>query len=338
MDKKITIGVLGPSDIAFRRFVPGIQSSDKFIYAGVAYASVEEWSNDLHISNGKILEEKKKADRFQSEYGAKVFDSFLSLLSSAEIDAVYIPLPPSLHFMWAKKALEFGKHVLLEKPFTTSAKRTQELILLANEKHLALHENYAFIYHNQINEIEKIIHNGDIGEIRLIRAAFGFPYRGISDFRYDKSLGGGALLDCGGYPIKLANFLLGGNSKLLSAKLSNAKGHNVDIFGSATLINETGLTAQLSFGMDNSYKCELEIWGSTACVYVDRIFTTPVSMKPIIRLSGIINQDIIVDDDDQFRNSAEYFSSCIYNDSTRKANYEAIMIQSNLIDQIMRRG
>ena len=119
-----------------------------------------------------------------------------------------------------------------------------------------------FVYHTQLDWIRKKISEGTIGEVRLIRIDFGFPFRGANDFRYNKALGGGALLDCGGYTLKLASLFLGDSAKVTASQLNGKDGFEVDIYGSATLTNNEGLTAQVSFGMDNSYKCSLEVWGS----------------------------------------------------------------------------
>ena len=164
-----------------------------------------------------------------------MYNNYNELLSSADIDAVYIPLPPALHFKWAKMALENGKHVLLEKPFTTSLSDTEELIRIAKEKNLAVHENYMFSYHTQLDWIKNKVSEGVIGDIRLIRIDFGFPFRGANDFRYNKALGGGALLDCGGYTIKLATMFLGDTAEVKTSQLNYKEGFEVDIYGSATL-------------------------------------------------------------------------------------------------------
>lgn len=272
--KNLKIGILGPSEIAFRKFLPALKTNVFFEYAGVAIASENERIqiyNDKEDISGIIEKSHRKAEIIKNKFGGKIFYSYEEMISSNSIEAIYIPLPPALHYFWAKKALEYGKHVLLEKPFTTNLVDTMNLIKIADKKRLALHENYAFCYHEQMNKIQKIIECKEVGEIRGIRTAFGFPYKGFNDFRYKKELGGGALLDCGGYPIKLSTLILGKTAKIKVAKLNGIKDHNVDIFGSATLENDEGITAQVSFGMDNAYKCELEVWGSQGVIYLSLI-------------------------------------------------------------------
>ncbi len=329
--KMIKIGVLGPSDIAFRRTIPAFMNSDCFTYVGVACASVTEWSDD-GTQEQAVLENRKKADRFVEAFGGKVYLSYEEMLADNEIEAVYIPLPPGLHAKWAKRAMENNKHVFLEKPFTECLADTKELIAIASERGLAVHENFAFIFHKQIGKLKELIENGTIGELRLIRTTFSFPYRGSSDFRYHANMGGGALLDCGGYPLKLAGYLLGESARVITSSRCAAKGHDVDVFGSATLENDKGEIAQISYGMDNSYRCELEVFGSEASLYTGRVFTPTADMKTVLVLKGKEQTEIEIEADDQFLHSAEHFYACMMDDAVRTRNYYTILHQSKLME------
>jgi predicted dehydrogenase len=332
--KKIKIGVLCPSEIAFRRFMPALKKLDGFEYIGIACANKDEW---FGTPTSELLNaEKEKALRFKNEYGGKIFDSYDALLTCSEVDAVYIPLPPALHFAPALKALENGKHVLLEKPFTTSVDDTQKLISEAKKRNLALHENYMFAYHNQLDAINGLVKSGEIGDVRLIRIDFGFPFRGANDFRYNKALGGGALLDCGGYTVKLATMILGNSTRVTASNLCFKDGFDVDIYGNATLVNSTGLTAQLSFGMDNSYRCSLDVWGSTGSLHTGRILTAPDGFTPTATVKTANEERIInLPADDTFGKSILHFSECIENEDTRLSHYEDIRLQAELVQKII---
>lgn len=332
---KIRIGVLCPSEIAFRRFMPAVRSLDDFEYIGLAAATEREFSGaDSDTARPSELE---KAEKFTAEYGGKIFSGYEALIKSSELDAVYIPLPPALHFRWAKMALEAGKHVLLEKPFTTSLADSEELISIAGARGLAVHENYMFAYHSQIDRVREQIRSGTIGDIRLIRIDFGFPFRGANDFRYCRSLGGGALLDCGGYTLKLASMLLGDTTRVTESQLCGKEGFEVDIFGSATLKNADGLTAQVSFGMDNSYRCSLDIWGSTGSIYTNRILTAPAGYSPSMTIRNADGEKTVeLPADDTFRKSIEAFADCISNNQKRTEKYAEIIKQSELVSSIIK--
>lgn len=284
------LGVLGTSEIAFRRFLPALRKCPDITYAGVASRTPE------------------KGKPFRETYGGRVYASYDDLLADDTIDSVYLPLPPALHFEWGKKVLEAGKHLLMEKPFTTNLDDTKRLLKLAEEKGLAVHENYMFLYHSQLAKIKEMIADGSLGAIRLYRMSFGFPMRGQGDFRYHKELGGGALLDCGGYPIRLALELLGDTAKVVYSKLIQPDGFEVDLYGSAVMENDTGEVAQISFGMDNAYQCQLEVWGSKATLIAPRIFTAGEGVKPTLILRTSSDESKIeLDADDQFLHSIEWF-------------------------------
>lgn len=331
--QQVKIGVLCPSEIAFRRFMPAVKKIDQIEYIGIASASADEWFGTP--SDQLVATEKNKAENFKNTYGGKVFADYHTLLNSDEIDAVYIPLPPALHYPWAKLALECGKHILLEKPFTSSLADTEQLIDLASSNDLAVHENYMFVYHNQLDYIKKQLSAGVIGELRLIRIDFGFPFRGSNDFRYNKRLGGGALLDCGGYTLKLAEQFLGHTAKVTVSQLNYRNDFDVDIYGSATVTNDSGLTAQLSFGMDNSYKCSIELWGSKGTIYTNRILTAPSGYEPIVTIKNDNGENnITLPADDTFMKSIKHFIRCINDKHERVLHYDDIIRQSALVDSI----
>ncbi|MEE1186721.1 MAG: Gfo/Idh/MocA family oxidoreductase [Acutalibacteraceae bacterium] len=334
--KKVRIGIICPSEIAFRRFMPALKKCEQFEYVGVAHANKDEWfCDDLSEFERISNSDRQKAQNFCDTYGGKIYESYAQLLCDENVDAIYLPLPPALHYKWADSALKSGKHVFLEKPSATRAVDTQDLVKTAKEKRLALHENYMFSFHSQLDEIAQIVKSGELGDIRLYRIAFGFPMRGADDFRYKKSLGGGALLDCGGYTIKLAYQLLGDTAEVKCSTLNFTDDFDVDLYGSAALCNNKNEVAQITFGMDNSYKCDLEIWGSKACLLADRIFTAPVDFTPTAHIksaNGIKN--IEFKSDDTFKKSIEHFYSCIVNENIKNENYAKLIKQAQLVDKV----
>ncbi|MEG0367076.1 MAG: Gfo/Idh/MocA family oxidoreductase [Coprobacillus sp.] len=329
--KKIRIGIICPSEIALRRFMPALTKlNGQFEFSGVAVANVEEWDGK---QNQKIKEnELVKAQSFIDQYGGKVYKSYKTLINDKKIDAIYLPLPPALHYEWAKYALMNKKHVLVEKPSTIKSKDTVELISLAAENGLALHENYMFIYHDQIKTIKELINEKIIGDVRLLRADFGFPKRSANDFRYNKVLGGGALFDCGGYPIRLLSLLMG-DIQVDSSKLIFNE-NDIDLYGSAQVSNDKHV-AQLSFGMDNEYRCSLEIWGSQGVIRTNRIFSAPDSYACQIEIEK--NHEIEVrqvEPDDTFKKSLEAFYQCVLEDDVRLKTYEELNKQMKLVEAI----
>ena len=319
-NKKVRIAVIGASEIAFRRFLPSLRKDQRFEYIGVGISRRED---------------QEKALAFQRSFGGIIFNSYEEAIVSSDVDALYIPQPPAFHSKYASLALRNGKHVLLEKPFTTSLKETKEIIGLAKHLGLAVHENYAFQYHKQIKLIQEIIVSGKIGKIREYRLSFGFPRRDVSDFRYKKELGGGALLDCGGYPIYLASLMLGPKAKIVYSSLRTENEFEVDVFGSVVMKNDEEQLAYINFGMDNAYLCELLVWGSLGTLYVDRVFTAPDDFDVNIILKiGNETSVIPVGKDSTFLNSIDVFYQNITNKRKNNQNMKKIIRQSKFVEQV----
>lgn len=334
----LRIGIICPSEIAFRRFLPSLKKVSEFKFAGVAIASPEEWFGNLDkVSIGAINEqqmrERLKAQSIVDLFGGKIYDSYLDIVTAKEVDAIYLPLPPALHHKWAKKALVSGKHSLIEKPFTTSLEDTEELLSIARKNNLAVHEDYMFIFHNQLQAINSIIQSGELGKVRHYRIQFGFPRRAANDFRYNKALGGGALLDAGGYTIRYASLLLGETAVITAAASCYDNDCDVDIFGSASMMNAEGTIAQLAFGMDNNYKCLVEAWGAEGTLTAERVLTAPDGFVPnVIIRKG--NEDFIreLPSDESFVKSIQHFAKCINDTKYRIDNYKVIEKQAEYME------
>lgn len=254
-----------------------------------------------------------------------------------DIDGVYIPQPPALHYRWAKRALQCGKHVLVEKPSTVCLAESRELVEMARERGLALHENYMFQYHSQIRDIQAMIRDGIIGDVRLYRAEFGFPMRKANDFRYSRELGGGALLDAGGYPLKLASILLGESVKVDAAQMNFLPDFEVDLYGSASLSNDEGTVFQIAYGMDCGYRCCLEVWGSRGRLFTDRIFTAPDGFEPRVMIETEDgSRTEMLEPDGHFCHSIEAFCEEIGDTRKRESMYGEILRQAGLVESVRR--
>lgn len=335
--KKIKIGILGPSDIAIRKTIVAIKNCDIFEYIGVAVATKEERTFVINENNKANLDIDfqrglLKAQEIKKHFDGKVYIGYENFLNSNEIEAVYIALPPSLHYFWAKKALQNGLHVFLEKPFTTNLSQTINLIDYAEENRLALAENYAFIFHPQISKIKELINSNRIGSVQFIKTNFGFPLISFENFRYKKVYGGGALLDCGGYTIKLAQIFMK-EMRIKNSMLFKQENSDVDIYGAITAVDNQNIVAQLCFSMNQEYKCELEIIGSKGCIKAERIYTAPANCATNV---NIVNQNkletVKIDPFDQFKASLFEFAKMIRYNECRIDSYNSILKQSKYIE------
>lgn len=316
----INIGVLGAANIAEKFVIPAILSlPDSFKLTAIA-------------SRSPI-----KAHDFSKKFNVDVYEDYGLIIDDPAIDAVYIPLPNALHSHWIKKALIAGKHVLVEKSMACTLEEVIALNALAAEKKLVLMENFQFRFHKQLDKIKQLLADGAIGELRQIRSAFGFPpFPDYNNIRYQKRLGGGSLLDAGAYPIKVTQEIIDDSLYVDSASLFIDPYLNVDIWGSAQLKSlNSKVTSQISFGFDNAYKCELEIWGSKGYIKANRIFTSPPGSQATVIIETAEGQKALsTPNDNHFGNLLNKFHSYIVGNEDCKKEYISNIIQAELISQV----
>lgn len=272
--RPLRFGVLGCASIAQRMTLPAMKTLSEAELVAVA-------SRD-----------PGKARAFADQFGCAAVAGYEALLQRPDIDAVYLPLPPALHEPWAIRALESGKHVLCEKPAAISLPSALRMAKAAEESGRLLTENFMFLFHPQIRAIEDIVSSGDFGELRLLRATFGFPPLPEGDIRYQAELGGGALLDAGCYTLRAARHFLGDSLEILGATL-NCRDNGLDTAGSALLADSSGRTAQLAFGFDMFYQCELLLLYTRGRITAPRIFTAPPHFSPEIVVETPGSQELV---------------------------------------------
>ena len=312
----IRFGILGCAAIAERMMIPAMQArADIVTCAGIA-------SRD-----------NRRAAAWSDRYGCRHFSDYPSLLADPAIDAVYIPLPPALHAHWAAQALAAGKHVLCEKPLTTTSADTARLIAEAHRRHLGLLENYMFLRHRQMAEVRRILAAGILGDIQFLRATFCFPPLPESDIRYRPELGGGGLLDAGGYTIAAAAAILGPSLRVVGATRTPRAAEQVDLAGSALLATPDGRTAQLAFGFTHHYQCELAILGSAGKLTASRFFTAPPGLPTTLIVEHAKGrEEINVPGDNHFAAVLAEFTSRVtafhFEDEWARAQQQADLVEA----------
>ena len=137
----------------------------------------------------------------------RVHQTYEDLLQDPEIDAIYNPLPNGLHAEWTIRALQAGKHVLCEKPMASNAREAEEMAKAAHETGLILSEAFAYRYHPLTARVKEIIASGELGKVKHIDVQFCFLLPLPNNIRFKYELAGGALMDCGCYPVSLIRYL-----------------------------------------------------------------------------------------------------------------------------------
>ncbi|MEG3631672.1 Gfo/Idh/MocA family protein [Streptomyces poriticola] len=292
--KPVRIGVIGCADIARRRMLPAMSAGPDVEL--VAVASRDE----------------ARARQTAAHFGCRPVHGYDALLARDDIDAVYVPLPAALHAPWAEAALRAGKHVLAEKPLTTDAARTRELLALADKNALVLMENVMFVHHPQHAKVRELLAQGAIGELRSFHAAFAVPRLPPHDIRLRADLAGGALWDTGVYPVRAALHFLGPGLRVTGATLVHGSGQDVDTAGSALLHTPDGVGAQLSFGLDHAYRSTYGLWGSEGRITVERAFTPPAGHLPQVRLERRTGAEHVpLPADDQVSRTVSAFAAAV---------------------------
>jgi predicted dehydrogenase len=208
-------GVLSTAKIGREQLLPAIVDSENGVLSAIA-------SRDL--SKAKALGER---------FGARhAFGSYEELLASKEVDGVYIPLPTSQHVEWTAKAIEAGKHVLVEKPLALDAKDILPLIKQRDSKKVLVCEAFMVVYHPQWIKVRDLIASGAIGRLRHVQGAFSYYNVDPTNMRNQLDLGGGALPDIGVYPTVSTRFSTGKEPLRVHATIERDKTFGTDIYSS----------------------------------------------------------------------------------------------------------
>lgn len=181
----------------------------------------------------------------------RVHSTYDELLADPDLDAVYIPLPNSLHCPWTLRALAAGKHVLCEKPFAANAGEAEQMASAAARSGRVLMEAFHYRYHPLAERMREIVASGALGRIRHIETWMCFPLPLPRNIRYRYDLAGGATMDAGAYAIHMLRLLAGMEPAVTSAHARLAS-PNVDRFMSAELRLADGATARMTCSMWSS--------------------------------------------------------------------------------------
>jgi D-xylose 1-dehydrogenase (NADP+, D-xylono-1,5-lactone-forming) len=221
----LRIGILGAAKIA-GPFMTGAKASSRATVVAVA------------------SRERARAEQFAVTHGIPRACSYDELLADRAIDAIYIPLPNSLHATWSIAVARAGKHVLCEKPLAVDEAEAETIFAAAAAAGIVLVEAFPYMFQPQTLEIEQLIASGAIGEPRMMFATFGFTVSDVRNIRLDAALSGGALMDAGCYPVSFARQVFGRRPQRVTATARWL--HGVDQTLAATLEYPGGGIAQIS--------------------------------------------------------------------------------------------
>ncbi|WP_078551244.1 Gfo/Idh/MocA family protein [Bacillus alkalicellulosilyticus] len=294
MQKTIKWGILGNAGIARSVMIPTIKETE----------NNEVWA--IASSSGSA---QKTADEFGIP---TVYNSYVELLEDTEIDAVYIPLPNSLHKEWVIKAANYKKHVLCEKPAAITSAEVEEMGQACRDNGVIFMEAFMYQFHPQHHRVKEIIQSGEIGELKAIDSVFSFVLDiEQENIRLKKETGGGSLFDVGCYCLHVSRLLTESEpeSVYVSAEL-NEEGVDISAFG--TLHFPGNVTATFRSSFQHFFQEQYTVIGKKGVIHV------PVAFRPDNQ--GGVAKIIIKSDDGereelvtghQYIEQIEHFSNSI---------------------------
>jgi xylose dehydrogenase (NAD/NADP) len=205
--------------------------------------------------------DRQRGQAFAAEFGIeRVHDSYEGLLADPDVEAVYIPLPNSLHVPWTVRALEAGKHVLCEKPMSRRAADVEKAFAAADRAGRVLMEGFMWRYHPQTEALERLAR--EIAPLRVVRAAFGFslPVDDAANVRWLADLEGGALMDVGCYCVSALRLLGGGEPERVAGQAVMAQS-GVDVRFTGLLELPGDVLGTFDCGFDVPRRGEIEVVG-----------------------------------------------------------------------------
>jgi xylose dehydrogenase (NAD/NADP) len=242
-------GILSTADIN-RKLVPGAKASPKVDLVAIA-------SRD-----------RERAESFAREWSIeRAYGSYEELLADPEVEAVYIPLPNTLHCEWTIRAVDAGKHVLCEKPMSRHPAGVEAAFDAAERNGRLLTEAFMYRHNPQTARLKELIDAGTIGELRLVRSTFSYSLYDVENIRLRTDVEGGALMDVGCYCVSGSRLLAGEPERVSGTAWVGETG--TDWVFAATMRFPGDVLALFDCGTALPERDELEAIGSEGSLFVD---------------------------------------------------------------------
>src|SRR3954452_11230917 len=226
--------------------------------------------------------DRARAQAYASEHGIeRVHGSYVELLADPEVDAIYNPLPNSLHVPWSVQALAAGKHVLCEKPLSRHPAQVEEAFDAAASAGRVLMEAFMWRFHPQTEEFVRLVRSGAVGELRLVNAAFGFGGIHPDNVRLQSELEGGALMDVGCYCVSALRLLCGEPERVSGEQVLAGNG-GVDVRFTGLLRFAGDVLGSFDCGMDVHRRNAIEVVGSEGTIVVPSPWQTPLGAEILV--------------------------------------------------------
>ena len=264
------------------------------------------------------------------------YGSYQDLLDDPDIDAIYNPLPNSLHLEWTVRAAQAGKHIICEKPLALSEAECREMAAAADANDVKLLEAFMYRFHPRTDRVVEMVRSGDIGDLRVIRSSFTFRLARLDNIRLAPDLGGGALIDVGCYCVNVSRTMAG---------TEPVAGHAVARWTDRGVDDEMTGTMQFPGGVLAHFDCSLtmernkvyEVAGTDGHIRVPASFLPGKENAPIHHHRGRdgVASDVVTGAD-QYQLMVEHFADSVLNDRALKYPAEEAALNMRTIEALYR--
>ena len=308
------LGIVSTADIN-RKVIPGAHASDKVDL--IAVASREQ----------RRAEEYARTWEIERAYG-----SYEALLEDPDVDAVYISLPNTMHREWSVRALEAGKHVICEKPFSRRAADVEQAFDAAERAGLLLTEAFMYRHNPQTKRIAELVREGAIGDLRLIRTAFSYSLYDADNIRLRTDVEGGSLMDVGCYCVSGSRLLAGEPEAVVGNAYIGPSGTDWVFTGAMRFPGD--VLALFDCGTCLPERDELEAIGSEGSLFVDDPWHC---LEPVIELRRDDGTELIaLDPVDSYRLELENLADAIDGSAQLLLGREDALGQARAIEALFR--
>ena len=292
-------------------------------------------------SNGTLVavasREAERARAFAAEHDIpQAFGSYEALLEREDIDAVYIPLPNSLHREWTIRAAQAGKHVLCEKPLALDAVECAEMAAAARDAGVTLMEAFMYRFHPRTERVLEMVRSGQVGDVGAVRSAFTFRLRSPDNIPLDPELGGGALMDVGCYCVNVSRTLVGEEPVEAQATASWTE-RGVDASLAGLLRFPGGASAHFDCALTLERAEAYEVAGTDGQLRVESAFLPGTRDVRITEARGREGERIhTIPGDDEYRLMVEHFADCVLHDRAPRYGAEEAAANMRTIEALYR--
>jgi xylose dehydrogenase (NAD/NADP) len=308
------LGLLSTADIN-RKVIPGAHASEKVELIAVA------------------SREQARAEAYAREWDIeRAYGSYDALLGDADVDAVYIPLPNTMHREWSIRSLEAGKHVICEKPFSKRAEDVEAAFDAAEQAGRLLTEAFMYRHNPQTSRLVELVREGAIGDLRVVRSAFSYALYDTDNIRLRTDVEGGALMDVGCYCVSGSRLLGGEPESVFGQAYIGPSGTDWVFTGALRFPGD--VHALFDCGTSLANRDELEAIGTEGSLYLDDPWHCS---EPVIELRREgETEGIELERVDSYRLELENLADAIAGDAPLLLGREDALGQARAIEALFR--